>query len=163
MTNMLRHSGAGLALRTAPLPRAAPFRAGAAPRVAKLVRATAGETESRATDANVLVGAASLVAPWILAEGPAHAIGREYGILEGQIASLVHPGMMFFLFGASCYAGYLGLQWRHTRELAGEIKELKAQRAPAKVGPDGEAVPAPPSPLDSQIAEKEKVRSLPGV
>jgi hypothetical protein len=59
---------------------------------------------------------------------PALAIGREYGIVEGQIFSLMHPAFMFFLLGSSLYAGYLGFQWRRVRELGTEIKGLKAQR-----------------------------------
>jgi hypothetical protein len=55
------------------------------------------------------------------------AIGREYGIIEGQIMSLMHPAFMFFLLGSSLYAGYLGFQWRRARELVTEIKDLKAQ------------------------------------
>ena len=49
------------------------------------------------------------------------AIGREYGIIEGQIMSLMHPAFMFFLLGSSLYAGYLGFQWRRARELVTEI------------------------------------------
>jgi hypothetical protein len=151
-------SATGPALRAAPVVRAAAFRPAAAPRVARLVQARAAQEEGKAADPMILVGVSSLLAPWLLAEAPAHAIGREYGIVEGQIASLIHPGMMFFLFGASLYAGYLGLQWRHTRELATEIKALKAQRPAAPVGPDGQPAPAPPSALDGQIAGLEKVR-----
>ena len=107
-----------------------------------------------------MVGLPALLAPLILDNSAALAQNREYGIIEGQIFSLMHPAIMFFLFGSSVYAGYLGLQWRHTRELATQIKDLKAQKAPAAVGPDGQAVPAPPSPLDQQISELEKVRMI---
>lgn len=97
--------------------------------------------------------AGGFIAPLLISE-PALAIGREYGIVEGQIFSLIHPAFMFFLLGASLYAGYLGFQWRRARELATEIKELKAQRGAAAPA-EGEA--APPSPLDSTIANLEKV------
>lgn len=107
-----------------------------------------------------LLAVTSMIAPWALDTGAAQAIGREYGIVEGQIFSLMHPAFMFFLFGSSLYAGYLGFQWRHTRELATEIKALKAQRPAAGVGPDGEPVPAPPSAVDTQITELEKVRAI---
>ncbi len=107
-----------------------------------------------------IVGFPALLAPLVLDSSAALAKGREYGIIEGQIFSLMHPAIMFFLFGSSVYAGYLGLQWRHTRELATQIKDLKAQKAPASVGADGQPVAAPPSPLDSQISELEKVRLL---
>ena len=41
---------------------------------------------------------------------PALAKGGELGLLERRTAALVHPAMMFFLLGASCYAGFLGFQ-----------------------------------------------------
>lgn len=104
------------------------------------------------------LGITGVIAPLLLDNSAAFAINREYGILEGQIFSLMHPAIMFFLFGASVYAGYLGFQWRRTRELANEIKALKSQRAPATVGADGQPVQAPPSPLDSQIAQLETER-----
>jgi len=88
----------------------------------------------------------------LLNTGAALAINREFGILEGQIFSLMHPAIMFFLFGASCYAAYLGIQWRRVRELAEEIKALKAERPPAAEGSE-----ALPSSLDQIIADKEKV------
>ncbi len=34
--------------------------------------------------------------------------------------------MEFFLLGASAWAGYLGWQWRRTRELGEEIRSLRA-------------------------------------
>lgn len=107
-----------------------------------------------------MVGFPALLAPLILDSSAALAQNREYGIIEGQIFSLMHPAIMFFLFGSSVYAGYLGFQWRHTRELATQIKDLKSQKAPATVGADGQPVAAPPSPLDRQISELEKVRMV---
>lgn len=109
-------------------------------------------------DPKVALSVAGLLAP--LAEcSPAQAIGREYGILEGQIFSLMHPAFMFFLLGSSIYAGYLGFQWRRTRELATEIKELKAQRS-ASVPPDAEGSETAPSPLDGTIKNLENVRHI---
>ncbi len=61
---------------------------------------------------------------------------------------------MLFLFGGTLYAGYLGYQWKRTREVGDEIRELKKQ-LPA-VGADGVR---PPSPVDSAIAQKETVGS----
>lgn len=116
------------------------------------------EPEQQTNDAAVLT-LAGLMAPLLLDNSAALAQGREYGILEGQIFSLMHPAIMFFLFGSTLYAGYLGLQWRRTRELATEIKDLKAQRKPAAVGADGQAIPAPPSPLDEKISALESVRA----
>lgn len=107
----------------------------------------------------VVVGLPALMASFLRA-GAAHAINREYGFVEGQILSLTHPAIMFFLFGASIYAGYLGLQWRRTRELAEEIKTLKAQRPKVPVGADGEPIQAPETPIDTQIAALESVRQF---
>lgn len=67
--------------------------------------------------------------------------------------SLMHPAFMFFLLGASCYAGYLGFQWRRARELATEIKDLKAQ-----LPKPAEGETAPPSPLDATIKSLEEER-----
>lgn len=116
------------------------------------------ETTSNELISKAMVGLPALLAPLLLDTSAALAINREYGIVEGQIFSLVHPAIMFFLFGSSVYAGYLGFQWRRTRELAEEIKGLKTQKAPAAVGPDGQPIAAPPSPLDQQISELEKER-----
>ena len=121
-------------------------------RAASKPEATSNELISKA-----MVGVPALLAPLLLDTSSALAINREYGIIEGQIFSLMHPAIMFFLFGSSVYAGYLGFQWRRTRELAGEIKDLKSQKAPAAVGADGQPIAAPPSPLDQQISELEKV------
>lgn len=92
-----------------------------------------------------------------LAAGP----GGDNHLLTGQLVSLLHPAMMFFLFGATGYTGWLGLRWRRTREIPDLVKALKAQlpaAAPASAA-DGAAPPArPPSPLDGQIAELEAER-----
>jgi hypothetical protein len=107
-------------------------------------------------DPKVALSVAGLLAPFAECS-PAQAIGREYGILEGQIFSLMHPAFMFFLLGSSVYAGYLGFQWRRTRELATEIKELKAQRD-ASVRPDAEGSEMASSPLDGAIKNLENER-----
>ena len=36
----------------------------------------------------------------------------ELGILEGRTGALIHPAIMGFLFAASLWTGYLGLQWK---------------------------------------------------
>lgn len=59
---------------------------------------------------------------------------------------------MGFLFFGTLYAGYLGWQWKRTRELGDEIRDLK--KALPAAGPDGVR---PPSPNDSVIASKENV------
>ena len=123
-----------------------------------VVRATAQPSNEANATSTAALAVTGLLAPLFLDSSAAQAIGREYGILEGQILSLTHPALMFFLFGSSLYAGYLGFQWRHTRELADQIKALKAQRQAAGVGADGQPVAAPPSALDGDIAGLEKVR-----
>ena len=73
--------------------------------------------------------------------------------------SLLHPAMMFFLFGATGYTGWLGLRWRRTREIPDLVKALKAQLPKAAPAVDGAAAtPRPPSPLDGQISELEAER-----
>ena len=94
----------------------------------------------------------------LLAVSPALAgPGGDNHLLTGQLVSLVHPAIMFFLFGASGWAGWLGWQWRRARELATEVKELKATLAPA--GADGVR---PASPADATIKAKEEVRGRQG-
>lgn len=71
---------------------------------------------------------------------------RACGILEGKTIALTHPAIMFFLFGATFWAGYLGWQHRRTRTIAAEISDLKKQLPAA----DAEGnVPA--SPVQAQI------------
>lgn len=113
-------------------------------------RAQSSQEQQEQLSSAALLAAA--VTPFLLTP-EAQAAGGEFGLLEGRTAALVHPAMMFFLFGASAYAGYLGLQWRRTRDLAGEIKALKEQ-LPA---PDADGK-RPASPLDSQIAALEQER-----
>lgn len=64
--------------------------------------------------------AALLAAPLMLLDVPsAMATAGEYGLLEGRTAALIHPAVMFFLFGGTLYAGYLGYQWKRTRQVRG--------------------------------------------
>ncbi|KAK9823460.1 hypothetical protein WJX72_002911 [[Myrmecia] bisecta] len=60
---------------------------------------------------------------------------------------------MLFLLGSSLWTGYLGWQWRATRLIPQEIKQLKAQLPK----PDAEGK-RPPTPLDAEIAELEQIR-----
>jgi len=131
-----------------------------APRIIVVKASAKPESTTQDLVSKAMVGFPAFLAPLILDSSAALAKNREYGIIEGQIFSLMHPAIMLFLFGSSLYSAYLGFQWRHTRELATQIKDLKSQRAPATVGADGQTVAAPPSPLDSQISELEKVRML---
>ena len=116
------------------------------------------ESKTMPDSKDLMLPLAGLMYPLILNCEPAQAIGREYGIIEGQIFSLMHPAFMFFLLGSSLYAGYLGFQWRRIRDLATEIKDLKAQRDASAPKTQEEGASAPPSPLDSTIAGLEKER-----
>lgn len=101
----------------------------------------------------LLYTAGAVLAPFMLNVDAAFAKDGELGILEGRTAALVHPAVMISLFGASLYAGYLGYQWKRTREVGEEIKELKKQLPAA--GPDGTR---PPSSVDAVVEQKEKER-----
>lgn len=100
-----------------------------------------------------MLAASAALAPLLLQADPAMAVDGAYGILEGRTVALIHPAVMLFLFGGTLYAGYLGYQWKRTREVGDEIRELKKQ-LPA-VGADGVR---PASPVDSVIAQKETER-----
>ncbi|PNH06608.1 hypothetical protein TSOC_006992 [Tetrabaena socialis] len=99
------------------------------------------------------ITAAAAMAPLLLHANAAIAKDGEYGLLEGRTVALIHPAVMLFLFGGSLYAGYLGYQWKRTRELGDEIRELK-KTLPA-AGADGVR---PPSAADSTIAQKDTER-----
>lgn len=60
-----------------------------------------------------LLGSAGLLTPLLLDVENAFAQKGEYGIVEGRIASMTHPILMGFLFGASLYTAWLGFQWRY--------------------------------------------------
>jgi hypothetical protein len=78
----------------------------------------------------------------------AMAAGGDLGILEGRTLALIHPAAMFFLFGATGWAGYLGWQHRRTRTIGEEISALKkALPAPA----EGAAAPSTPE-IDALVA-----------
>ena len=111
------------------------------------------QAEQQLDAPGLLYTAGAVLAPFLLNADAAFAKDGELGILEGRTAALVHPAIMISLFGASLYAGYLGYQWKRTREVGDEIKELKKQ-LPAP-GPDGTR---PPSSVDAAVEQKEKVR-----
>lgn len=111
----------------------------------------------KATTFPIASGFLGFIAPMLIDNAPALAIGREYGILEGQIVSLIHPTMMIFLFASSLYAGFLGFQWRRARELAGVIKELKSQRPPEEKDSEGNLVSST-LPIDEEIKRLESER-----
>ena len=101
---------------------------------------------------SAVLAASVFSAPAIFFVNEAFAIDGEFGLLEGRTASLVHPALMLLLFASTCYTGWLGWQWRRTRELGNEIRELKKQ-LPA-VAEDGTR---PASPVAAMIEEAEAV------
>jgi len=105
----------------------------------------AGELAAAATTAGLLMPA------------EAWAKGGEWGVLEGKASSLVHPFVMASLFLATVYTGYLGLQWRRTRLISGDISALKKQ-LPKEVPEDAEMSPAAKA-VKAQIDELQSERS----
>lgn len=104
---------------------------------------------------SLTLGGSALMAPYLMLTGEAMAKGGEFGLLEGRTLALIHPAVMAFLFGMSCYAGYLGWQWRSLREIGSDIRDLKKELPP--VGEDGVR---PASPLDGEISFLEEVMNV---
>ena len=73
------------------------------------------------------VGAVGLLGPLLMDVQGAFAQGREFGIIEGRIASLYHPAIMLFLFGASVYGAWLGFQWRSDPKTLWDDPEARTQ------------------------------------
>lgn len=73
-------------------------------------------------------------------------------ILQGTLVSLIHPALMDFLFLSTLWTGYLGWQWRRTRTIPEELKQLKKE-LPEK---DAEGN-RPVSKVDGRIAALEEV------
>lgn len=111
------------------------------------------ETSKRTDALNELAISLAVSAPFLFNAPAALAKDGELGLLEGRTAALIHPAIMFGLFAATGYAGYLGWQWRRVREVGEEIKELKKQLPAA----NAEGV-KPASPLDSKVASLEQER-----
>mmetsp|Transcript_3658 Transcript_3658/g.6225 ORF Transcript_3658/g.6225 Transcript_3658/m.6225 type:complete len:291 (+) Transcript_3658:98-970(+) len=111
----------------------------------------AQEGEATEVDRSWLMAAA--LTTFMLPAQEVLAKDREFGILEGKTIALTHPAIMFFLFGATAWAGYLGWQWRSVRTTGEEIAALKKQLPK----PDAEGKVAA-SPLDTQIAELTATR-----
>lgn len=125
----------------------------ARPRGAAAATSTSTSADAPRADVGLLYTAGAALAPLLLHADAAFAKDGEFGILEGRTAALLHPAIMLTLFGATLYAGYLGYQWKRTREIGDEIKDLKKQ-LPA-LAADGVR---PPSPLDAAVEQKEKER-----
>ena len=78
----------------------------------------------------------------------------EHGVsaMQGTLVSLIHPAIMDFLFLSTLWTGYLGWQWRRTRTIPEELKQLKKE-LPEK---DAEGN-RPVSKVDGRIAALEEV------
>ena len=65
--------------------------------------------EISAADKASTIAALGLLSPLLLdvQSASAHDV-----LLQGKTVSLVHPALMFFLFGSTLWTGWLGLQWR---------------------------------------------------
>ncbi|GAX84349.1 hypothetical protein CEUSTIGMA_g11771.t1 [Chlamydomonas eustigma] len=98
---------------------------------------------------HLVVASSSLLSPLIFHAQSAMAASGEYGILEGRTVALIHPAVMFGLLASSLYSAYLGWQWRRTREIGEEIRELRKLQ-PA--GAEGVAIENP------ELVAKEKER-----
>ena len=72
--------------------------------------------------------------------------------MQGTLVSLIHPAIMDFLFLSTLWTGYLGWQWRRTRTIPEELKQLKKE-LPEK---DAEGN-RPVSKVDGRIAALEEV------
>jgi len=79
-----------------------------------------GETRVRAAVSALALAGVATVMP-----EAAHAAGGEYGLFEGRSLALLHPIGLGALYGATLYAGWLGLQWRKVRTVGDEIAALK--------------------------------------
>ncbi|CAE7173156.1 unnamed protein product [Symbiodinium microadriaticum] len=84
----------------------------------------------------------------------AWAKGGQWGPLEGKLSSLVHPVIMASLFFATLYAGFLGWQWRQTRELGVELSGLRKQLPKEETEEESSAVKA----LKAQISKLDTER-----
>ena len=60
-------------------------------------------------DAAKLAMFTAALSPLLLSADPASA---QSALVAGKTVSLIHPFTMIFLFGASLWTGWLGLQWR---------------------------------------------------
>lgn len=97
-------------------------------------------------DALLLLTAA--LAPLFTDVGPA-AAGNP--LLTGKTISLVHPAAELAMLGVTIYTGILGWNYRTSRLIPAEVKELKAQ-----LPKDEEA--AASSPIQAQIKELQAKR-----
>lgn len=100
----------------------------------------------------------SLTLPLLLPAEEAVAKGGEWGLLEGRSFAFVHPLTMFVLFTMTAWSGYLGLQYRRTRELATDISTLKKSLPTLS---SGDKVPSSTSAVDSLIATLQASMSPP--
>lgn len=118
---------------------------------------SAGKNSTLSMMNDMMLMSAAAATPFLLDVDSAMAKGREFGIVEGRIFSLMHPAVMGAFFFGSLWAAYLGFSWREVRTIPATIKELKTQLPAA----NAEGV-VPPSEAGTKIAELEAVRRAGG-
>lgn len=119
---VLSSSASGMRCGASVLPRAKPtsIARGSALSVARPTREAAPSVANEVSISTVptpLLAGSAVIFPLLLQAEAAFATGGAYGLLEGRTAALVHPAMMFTLLASTLYAGYLGWNWRRTREV----------------------------------------------
>ena len=87
----------------------------------------------------------------------AWAKGGVYGPLEGKLSSLVHPIVMFSLFFVTLYVGYLGLQWRVTREKGTELSALRKKLPKGETEEESASVKALKAEISKLDAERKEM------
>ncbi|DBA81288.1 TPA: hypothetical protein ACH3X2_006905 [Trebouxia sp. C0005] len=102
-----------------------------------------------------LTGAAGLLVPLMMSNSAMAATPDGEHLLKGTLVSLIHPALMDFLFLATLWTGYLGWQWRRTRTIPEELKELRKQ-----LPPNDEEGNRPVTKIDGRIAALEEQRKV---
>ena len=102
--------------------------------------------------------ASGIVAASVMMPTEAWAKGGQWGPLEGKASSLVHPIVMASLFFATLYAGFLGWQWRQTREMGTELSALRKKLPKGKTEEeDSPAVKALKEQISKLDAERKEM------
>lgn len=105
--------------------------------------------------ATQLTGVAGILVPLLLSDPAFAATPDGEHLTKGTLVSLIHPAIMDILFLSTLWTGYLGWQWRRTRTIPEELKQLKKE-LPEK---DAEGN-RPVSKVDGRIAALEEQRKL---
>lgn len=86
------------------------------------------DSQAPQIDAAKLAMFTAALSPLLLSADPASA---QSALVAGKTVSLIHPFTMIFLFGASLWTGWLGLQWRcaHLWQAAWSTSQLQGIHA----------------------------------